>query len=73
MSEEDAAISFWKAGMGEEGNTGRVLSLLYPNLIPWAIYQNLETPSFLKYLSGAEHHGNTPDSLAHWAEALGPG
>lgn len=28
---------------------------------------------FLKSLLVAENHGNLPDQLAHWAEALGPG
>lgn len=34
--------------MGEDGNTGQVLTLLYPNLISWTVHQNLGESSFLK-------------------------
>jgi len=33
--------------MGEEGNTGQALTLLFPNHIPWTAHQNLGSILFL--------------------------
>lgn len=45
------AISFQRAGMEEEGNAGQVLPPLSPNLIPWTVHQNFETPPLKASLS----------------------
>ena len=44
---EGAKLSFWRMGMGEEGNTGQALTLIFPNHCPWTAHQKLGSILFL--------------------------